>query len=372
MAHRTCVVVVPGFKGTVLSQAGSGKPVWLTLRQALVGRASLAFDRPDLGVRNSVQFRPDGILKEIPIIPGILRKDIYASTLAETRKRVPADWQVRPWSYDWRDDPDTLVAELDAFVGSLVAEGMADVRILAHSMGGLLTSRWLLAPEFADGPARRVSRVCFVAAAFRGTTKMFRNLQIGDDPSGRNTTLLSADALGTFPSSYVFVPDAWPFAVDARGEPVSSKLRDVDLWESQRWGLFRDGREEFAGARRDFLADQFRRSRAFLSAVADPAAAPPPGLRVLNVVGVSGGTVDRLIQRADGTLVLSDAERRKDPALSAASVDAPGDSTIAEHAAELPPGLARDGAATVKLALEHMSVVQRGAGLDAALGFLLD
>lgn len=114
------------------------------------------------------------------------------------------------------------------------------------------------------------------------------------------------------------------------------------------------------------------RSRAFLRALNDPAARPPAGLSVRNLSGTSGGTLNQVILRHDGTLVLSEKARRKAPSLAAVPLEAPGDGTIAAHAAELPPALAAHAAApTVAVPADHMAVVQRGTALDGLVRFLV-
>ena len=136
--------------------------------------------------------------------------------------------------------------------------------------------------------------------------------------------------------------------------------------------MFRDSRSQFAAARRAFLAERFAVSRAFLRGIADPAAKAPSGIKVHNAIGTGVGTINQLIQRADGTLVVTEAQRKADRSLSSVSLETDGDGTIAAHSAELPPGLAvRAVAPTVHVAgAEHMAVVQRGGGLDATLKFI--
>ena len=370
MPASTCVIFVPGFKGSILSSGG--KPVWMTLGQALFPGDSLAIDRPDLGVPNPLRLTETGVLGQINVIPGLFKIEICGPTLRAIRGAIPHDWDMRAWSFDWRRDADELVNDLDAFVAGIVASGVDDVRVVAHSMGGMLTAAWLLRPGADRGAAGKVSHAAFVAAAFRGTTKLFRNLQTGDEPSGRNTTLLSADALGTFPSSYSFVPDGWPLVVDAKGNPVASEFRDADLWERSRWGLFRDGRTEFAAARRAFLAERFAASRKFLGGIVGAKAQAPSSLRVHNAIGTGVGTIDTLIRLGNGTLVVNEVQRKTDPALSTLSLEIDGDGTIAAHSAELPPALAARAAGPVFRVpnAEHLAVVQHGAGLDATLRFI--
>lgn len=372
MAGKGCILFVPGFKASILVDADTGRPVWLTLGQALAGHSSLAFDRPDLGVRNAHRFRAQGLLERLPILPGIPGLDIHASTMSALRRGAPAGWSVQVFSYDWRADPQQLVQDLDRCVKTLVSDGVRDVRILAHSMGALLTARWLLGPGHTHGAVNSVSRVAFIAGAFRGAARMFRNLQIGDDPTGLNRCLLSAQALGTFPSSYVFIPEAWPFVLDRHGRPLAMDLHDVDLWRTRRWGLFRDGRTAFDAARSAFLEEQLSAGRTFLRKVSDPQATPPSGLRVLNVVGRGQATLHQLIEGSNGLLVLRERERRADPALSALSINAPGDGTLVTQATMLPPAFNTSTVRAYTTDQDHMRIIQRGPALAEAVRFLVD
>jgi hypothetical protein len=164
----------------------------------------------------------------------------------------------------------------------------------------------------------------------------------------------------------------WPLVINPSGAPVAVDFRDVALWEREKWGIFRDGREQFAVARRAFLADRLLTSRKFLRAIDDPSAQAPQGLLVHNVLGTGVGTIDRLIRRTDGSLVMNEAERKAEAALASLSLEVSGDGTIAEHGAELPPALAPLAAGpTLRVsATEHMAIVQRGPGLDATLAFI--
>ena len=370
MTPHTCVVLVPGFKGSVLSTKGAIRPVWLTAGEALFGRRSLAYDRPDLGVPNGLTLEDGGLLEQVSVVPRLIASAVYAPTMSALRSALPAGWQLRAFHFDWRRDPGALTGDLEAFVAGLLAEGVGDVRLLAHSMGAMLTASWLLD---ARGTSRsKVSRAAFVAGAFRGTAKMFRNLQTGDDPTGLNTTLLSADALGTFPSSYHLMPDAWPFVVDEHGAPVAADLRDVRLWEERRWGVFKDGDSRYTEARRVFLGEQFARSRAFLGALDDPAASAPSGLKVRNLVGTSVGTLNQVVARQSGELVMSQNGRAHASGANAPTLEAPGDGTIAAHAAALPAALVAHAVApTLEASLDHMGVVQGGPGLAELVRFLM-
>ena len=338
--------------------------MWVTASEVLWGWRSLAIDRPELGIRNALTLMPSGPLDAVTLIPGLLRNDVYGSGLKALRQAIPKRWRLLPFAYDWRRAPTDIVADLEALAAQAVRDGADDVRVLAHSMGAMVTAAWLLQTKL---PVRRVA---FMAGAFRGTAKMFRVLQIGD-PVARNWSLLSADALGSFISSYYFLPDAWPYVVDERGEPFADELCDVALWERQGWGLFRDGQAQFAVARRAFFHRHFAESRTFLRQLNAADGMLPNDLQVLNVIGSARKTLNRVVVLPDGKLILNAKQRDAVPTLKSISLAAPGDETIASHAAELPPVFAAHARASLTFPAAHMGIVQRGPALDAATAFLL-
>ena len=102
-----------------------------------------------------------------------------------------------------------------------------------------------------------------------------------------------------------------------------------------------------------------------------PSSGPPAG--AAGGLGNGVGTINQLIRRPDGSLVVTEEQRKGDPALASLSLEITGDGTIAEHSAELPAGLVPCAVApTVRVpGAEHMAVVQKGAGLDATLRFIV-
>ena len=68
-AKSSAIILVPGFKGTALARADTGKRVWITAGQALVGNTSLAWDQAELGLSDARPLRADGLLFNVRIVP---------------------------------------------------------------------------------------------------------------------------------------------------------------------------------------------------------------------------------------------------------------------------------------------------------------
>lgn len=358
---QTAVVFVPGFKGTTLIDRASGKRVWLTAGQALWGRRSLAIAADDLAIANPLQLTAGPILDQVRVLPGVLTNDVYGGALRALQAALPSGATLDVFSYDWRQRPETIASDLAARLAALSASGIDDIRIVAHSMGAMVTA-WAL----REHQPAAITRVAFIAGAFRGSAKIFRTLQVGD-PVARNQTLLSAEALGSFASSYYFLPDAWPYVVDERGQAFASELCDSELWQRQGWGLLRS--RQASASRQRFLGELFESSRRFLRALDSPWAGQL-NFRVLNIVGTARKTLDRVIALPDGRLILTAKQRDSLPQLKGISLGTLGDGTIATQSSQLPVWLepAADQP-TLTFDAEHMQIVQPGPALTAAVRF---
>ena len=125
-AARPAVFVLPGIMGSNL--AAGGARVWLSLN-FVGGLAKLQYQPGDNAVT------PDGAI---------------AMVYGDLIKHLGASHDVVEFAYDWRrpveDEGRRLAAAIDAALDARQASGQP-VRILAHSMGGLLArTMWLEAP----------------------------------------------------------------------------------------------------------------------------------------------------------------------------------------------------------------------------------
>ena len=111
-------------------------------------------------------------------------------------------------------------------------------------MGGLATSYYLrfgaqepqMPVESWEG-AKLINRAVLVATPFRGSMKMFRDLQLGA-PTFWNDSLLSREVLATFPSSYDLLPTAGEDTLIAKdGGELTGLLPQAEQWARYGWGV---------------------------------------------------------------------------------------------------------------------------------------
>ena len=242
------LIFIPGFYGTRLVQTGARKIVWLSAWQALFGSKTAA--RTGLGVAGERALVPDTVLDCIPVIPGIYRKDVYAAFLGKLRARLGTRPRIHLFAYDWREDYFAAVKQLARLVSELKHRSATSITIIAHSLGGLITSYYLRygsqAPEEAvetwEG-ASHIDRVVLATVPFRGSMTAFHNMKHGAR-FGLNTTLIKAQAFATFPSVYEMMPTYAPVLLDGGLNPLPPTLYESELWERYGWGFLNPATSE--------------------------------------------------------------------------------------------------------------------------------
>ena len=235
------LIFIPGFYGTRLVQTGDRKIVWLSAWQALFGSKTAA--RTGFGVAGERALVPGTVLDGIPVIPGIYARDVYAAFLGKLRARLGTRPRIHLFAYDWREDYFAAVKQLARLVSELKHRGATSIAIIAHSMGGLITSYYLRygpqAPEEAvetwEG-AGHVDKVVLATVPFKGSMTAFHNMKHGAR-FGLNTTLIKAQAFATFPSVYEMMPTYAPVLLDDGLNPLPHTLYESELWERYVWGF---------------------------------------------------------------------------------------------------------------------------------------
>ncbi len=235
------LIFIPGFYGTRLVQTGDRKIVWLSAWQALFGSKTAA--RTGFGVAGERALVPGTVLDCIPVIPGIYARDVYAAFLGKLRARLGTRPRIHLFAYDWRDDYFAAVKQLARLVSELKHRGATSIAIIAHSMGGLITSYYLRygsqAPEEAaetwEG-ASHIDKVVLATVPFKGSMTAFHNMKHGAR-FVLNTTLIKAQAFATFPSVYEMMPTYAPALLDSELNPLPYTLYESELWERYGWGF---------------------------------------------------------------------------------------------------------------------------------------
>ena len=275
---ETVTVFIHGYRGSFLVTDDAQRArAYLNVADVLSsGSANLAL--PYDGQRFTPTYpalAADGPLTKLTLIPGIVSMNIYLGWMEFGRDNLPG---FIPYAYDWRQD---VVASGTRFCDFLAKLPAANIQIVAHSMGGLVTWSCLTQNEAV---AMRVKKVVFAGTPFKGGPGIFDDLFVGSS-TGLNHALLSRDVLFTFPSSFQLLSARSDFFVDAAGAPVELDAFSADAWVSKRWGIF-DG--QTTEADRVQLQKLLDGHAALHARLAEPPLASP---ELMAVIGAGHATV---------------------------------------------------------------------------------
>lgn len=232
------IVFVHGFTGSTLVSA-AGEKMWLGATTALGLRT------PNLSLptrfSSGTQAR-DGLhatapLDKVSLLPGLVEKKIYQPFLEAMRQGSHA---FHPFAYDWRRDNFEALEQLKVYVQQVRAKHAgAKVRLVAHSMGGLIGLGLLNAQPEA------IADVVFAGVPFEGGIGLLQELHAGNRV-GLNNQVLGPAVVATFAAAYTFFPEDGHGLVAADGTPIPMDFFDPACWKQQQLGMFAVGRKDAA------------------------------------------------------------------------------------------------------------------------------
>jgi pimeloyl-ACP methyl ester carboxylesterase len=233
--HAQPVIFVPGIMGSKL-YCGDDE-VWLDLKvnyEALMLKTDGVSPANPKNACNASMGPKDGA-----VLTKVLTKDVYEQDLAALNARFPG--RVYVYAFDWRKNVTNALAGLDAIVErARAAHGGAKARVIAHSMGGLVTR------AYVNDPARaaKLSHVVTVGTPYWGSPKSLLPLARGETEAG----MPSLPDLDTFLSN----ENVRKMSVNFAG---LYDLMPSDSWHSQVGDWFRltDRKTTYKGA--DATAD---------------------------------------------------------------------------------------------------------------------
>ena len=232
---RVPVVVVPGFMGSEMW--ADGRLVW--------PNAHLALSKPDIFRWPEKKLSPKSILREHVIVPNFISLSRYSRLVdylvEELGYRVGDDLLEFP--YDWRQDCRVSARELrDAIAAWRADKGHADVAVIAHSMGCLITRYYV---ERLGGKDH-VRRIALVGGLNAGSPKTFQAFLAARGVLAFNSIRARfQQVVASFPSVYQSLP-AYECVVDAKGEPI-------DFWGDDSW--LPEDRRPYLKDAADFFAE---------------------------------------------------------------------------------------------------------------------
>ncbi|MDP1829696.1 MAG: alpha/beta hydrolase [Archangium sp.] len=283
-------VFIHGYKGGFL-QTESGELAWISIGQAMsAGDRSLAL--PFAGQRDGARYgplKPGGPMTRLTVIPFLFEEDPYFSWMNWAKDALPG---FITFSYDWRLDLRESGASLCTFLEGLGPNRR--IRLVAHSMGGLVTLQCLRRGPEAVRAA--VKKVVFVATPFRGGPGQWDDLHLGSKTNA-NTKLLEAEALLTMPAAWQLLSPEADIFFDQRGARIDVPAYDASTWIEGHWGVFK---EPLDPAYRRQLEERFEAHRALWASLGDEQG-DPPAWATMVVIGKGRPTVRAWTLKDDRT-----------------------------------------------------------------------
>ncbi|MCV2368671.1 CHAT domain-containing protein [Roseateles oligotrophus] len=154
-ADRPIVVVLPGIMGSHL-QAGANDRVW--------------FDPADIAT--------GGLSKIEWSRPSVEAEELFAMFYGRVCKHLAESHRVEPFPYDWRQPLDVLAERLGEFLDRLMRQTQQPIRLLAHSMGGLVVRACIYKRRAVIDQlmARAGARLIMLGTPNQGAHSMVENL----------------------------------------------------------------------------------------------------------------------------------------------------------------------------------------------------
>ncbi len=154
-ADRPVVVILPGVMGSHL-QVGGKDRVW--------------FDPLDIA--------SGGLSKIAWGQPGVEAEELFGMFYGELCKKLAESHRVERFAYDWRQPLDVLGERFGEFIDRLMKQTQQPIRLLAHSMGGLVVRACIhkRRPVMDALMARDGARLVMLGTPHQGAHSMVENL----------------------------------------------------------------------------------------------------------------------------------------------------------------------------------------------------
>lgn len=221
------VVVLGGYRGSILRDTASGRRVWIPLKVGFNLRKvdlELGLDPAD-ELHATDKIIPDGMLKSVSGV------DISRRLIRRFRNNAAQhDRRVHDYGYDWRLSPALLTNQFITFLETLPCNqpGRKKNRgalVIAHSLGGLIVRSAInQRPELFSG-------VLF-AGSPNSCINILGPLKNGDSVMF-NSKVFTAQVNFTLRTSYVFLPEDGRCFIDKRtGKHLPLNLFNVADWRA--------------------------------------------------------------------------------------------------------------------------------------------
>lgn len=338
------VIFIPGLKGSGLESESS--IYWITFLQSLFGRPSLALKNDQIRSATDTLHATE-VLEGLDLVFGLFHLAIYSDWLDTLRRDIAPNTKVVTLPYDWRMANREVAVTLASTVERLKSEGVTDVSVVAHSMGGLGLAYYL---RYGDAPmadavenwmgARELSAVVFVGTPFGGTMRVFRDMVTQQDDSA-DKSILTREELFSFDSIFELLPvrGSAKLVDGYQQTDISSMVWDAAAWKSRKLGPYAAAPQTVEFDRG--VDDRLKRAEAFSNLVraSNDAGSPPidqASLRIQSVVGYGLATMkDCVLRESDVDHPVTCEPHSECPECNQPMLKS-GDGVVHSRAADLP------------------------------------
>ncbi|RYP69397.1 hypothetical protein DL770_008234 [Monosporascus sp. CRB-9-2] len=226
------VVILGGYRGSVLRSTKTNRQVWVPVKVGLnIRKVNLEVGLdPEDEEKMEGTIYPSGMLKNIG--PVDISKRLF-KRLRECENARTGKLRVWDYGYDWRLSPHLLSRKLNEYIEKLPSNKGTDVEgrgavVIAHSLGGLITRHAVnQRPELYSG------------VIFAGTPQRCINI-LGPFRNGDavlfNEKVLTAQVNFSLRTSFVFLPeDGFCFINKTTGEEFPVDFYDPSQWVKYCW-----------------------------------------------------------------------------------------------------------------------------------------
>ncbi len=361
ISMKKALIFIPGFKGSYLKDVNSKEIVWITAYEAIFGNSTLNYQKTKL--------IPEGIINKVNIVPGIYSLNIYQQFLLLLQKKLPADTLLVNFAYDWRSDNYQQVIELAKVVKNLKNKGINKISLVGHSMGGLIAAYYLRYGEQDPRRAREnwagakeINSSVIIASPFKGSLLMVHDL-IKGVKTLRNTSLLNAESLQSFPSCYQLLPRSDnPQLLNQSLVSENVDFLEEEFWQKYNLLHYIDNKT---------LKKYLIQARNFSDLLLQPTDHDRQKSKLLFIQGQGYPTLDRLICRENLQPPCIFPEDKESLPYSKEVFLKNGDGIVTTESATLPLAYQEDlNCSTMKINGEHLEMINDSQLMETVLNFI--
>ncbi|MCH2535431.1 MAG: hypothetical protein MK008_13385 [Bdellovibrionales bacterium] len=354
--------------------------MWLTLGRALWGDQTLALNLNDIQVPGYKKMQTDGVFDEVSIIPGIYSQNVYGKAMQGLQRQLKDQAKVINFAYDWRKDIVSSAQKLHELVERLYSDGAKNVSIVAHSMGGLVASYYLIYGEqklesaIANfSGADKIKKTVIVGTPYKGTMHVFRNMQFGIS-AGLNDEALKAHAISSFPSSYTLLPYYEKALLNKSKQDHSKLIFNPEIWNKHGWGLLSNQQElskKVVENRKIFTKNMLNQAQKFNKAIHNYNFKSQAPTKLLFYIGKKNKMINQAIVTPDYRLLFPNKNLNEEE-YQISSLLLEGDNTVTYQSAQ-PPEAFYKSFSSLKIeerSHEHLELINDEQNLKEISEFL--